>query len=164
MSNESFAFSYIDGTELLPRYRVKVKPLKSTGVPISTLLLKHDASKCSEHKENYSIGRPLCESWTRSSVICFRFASFRKVCIEMSGVLEWFLQLTLFGRLQHSTVNFLFLFSDLSSPSISLVLQSKVKSRMTPSQSVPSCDVIELADRAIRVRHKLGSKTCLFLA
>ena len=36
---------------------------------------------------------------------CFHFASFRKVCIEMLGVLEWFLQLTLFGRLQHSTVS-----------------------------------------------------------
>ena len=36
---------------------------------------------------------------------CFRFASFRKVCIEMSGVLEWFMQFTLFGRLKHSTVS-----------------------------------------------------------
>ena len=51
-----------------------------------------------------------------------------------------------------------------SFPSISLVLQSKVKSRMSPLQCVPSCDVIELADRTSRVRRKLGSNTCLFLA
>ena len=92
VSNESFSFAYIDGTEPFSRQNL----LKSTGVPISTLLLKHDASKCSEHKAKYSIGRP---------VVHFCSASFRKVCIEMSGVLEWFLQFTLFGRLQHSTVS-----------------------------------------------------------
>ena len=36
---------------------------------------------------------------------CFRFASFEKVCIEMPGVLEWFLKLALFRSLQHTTVN-----------------------------------------------------------
>ena len=40
----------------------------------------------------------------------------------------------------------------------------KVKSRMAPLLCVPSCDVIELTDRASRVRRKLGSNTCLFLA
>ena len=48
----------------------------------------------------------------------------------MPGVLEWFMKLTLFGRLQHSTVSQHFSsVLDLASPSISLVLQSKVKSR-----------------------------------
>ena len=83
----------------------------------------------------------------------------------MPGVLGWFLQLILFDRLQHSTVCLLFLlFLDLASPSISLVLQPEVKSRMRPSYCVPSCDVTKLADRASRVRRRLGSNTCLFLA
>ena len=79
--------------------------------------------------------------------------------------MEWFSQLTLLGRLQHSTVSQLsssvFRFSFTS---ISLVLQSEVNSRMAPLQCVPGCDVIELADRANRARHKLGSNTCPFLA
>ena len=66
--------------------------LKSTGVPISTLLVKHDASKCSEHKGKYSAGRPVCESWRRSSVFVFvlpRLGTVHRK--EMPGVLGWFL-------------------------------------------------------------------------
>ena len=62
---------------------------------------------------------------------CFRFASFRKVCIEMPGVLEWFMWLTLFGCLQHSTVSqlsssvFRFSFSGFSSPPFHLSCSQK---------------------------------------
>ena len=63
---------------------------------------------------------------------------------------------------QYCVPTFFFLFLDLASPSISLVLQPEVKSRMWPSYGVPNCDVTKLADRASRVRRKLGSNTCLF--
>ena len=48
--------------------------------------------------------------WILAKVVHFsflfsRFAFFGNVCIEMPGVLEWFLQLTLFDRLQHSIVS-----------------------------------------------------------
>ena len=48
-----------------------------------------------------------CQSVNPAKVVhfCFRFASFGKVYIEMPGVLQWFLQLTLFGCLQHSTLS-----------------------------------------------------------
>ena len=80
-------------------------------------------------------------------------------------MLEWFLHLTLFGRLHHSTVCQLFCpVFIFSFPSISLVLQPEVKSRMRPSYCIPSCDVTKLADRTSRVRRKLGSNTRLSLA
>ena len=65
---------------------------------------------------------------------------------------------------QYCAPTFFLLFLDLASPSISLVLQPDVKSRMRPSYCVPSCDVTKLADRTSRVRRKLGSNTRLFLA
>ena len=137
--------------------------MKSTGVPISTLLLKYDALQCSEHKANYSVGRSVCVSWRRSFIFVFVLplweSMYRNVrCVRM------LLQLTLSGCLQHSTVSLLSSVFRFSFPSISLVLQSEVKSRMAPLKCVPSCDVIELADRKSRVRLKLGSNTCLFLA
>ena len=65
---------------------------------------------------------------------------------------------------QYCVPTFFLLVLDLASPSISLVLQPEVKSRIRPSYCVPSCDVTKLADLKSRVRRKLGSNACLFLA
>ena len=62
---------------------------------------------------------------TKAVHFCFRFAPSGKVCIEMPIVLQWFLQLTSFVRLQHSTVSQLSSsdFIDLAFLSISIVSQ-----------------------------------------
>ena len=133
---------------------------------MSTLLLKHDDSKCSEHKAKCFISRPVCacdhgEGRPFLFLFCLLLESMnRNPCAGMvfATYIIWP------TATQYCVPTFFLLFLDLASPSISLVLQPEVKSRMRPSYCAPSCDVTKLADRASRVHRKLGSNTHLFLA
>ena len=62
------------------------------------------------------------------------------------------------------SANFFLLLLDLGSPSISLVLQPEVKSRMASSQCLPSCDVTELAERAKQSSPQIGLKYLSFIS
>ena len=132
MSNESFSFTGTDGSEPFSRENL----LKSTGVPISTPLLKHNASKCLEHKAKYSVGRPVCacESLRRSSIFVFLLGPLEKCAQKCQVCCNGFCSL-LYLAICNTVLwaNFLLLFLDLAPKSISLVLQSEVKRRMVPS-------------------------------
>ena len=152
MSNESFPFASIDSTERF------LNLLKSTGAPISTLLLKHDASKCSEHNASILLaGQSVNPGEGHPFLFSFCFLQELKVCIEMPGVLELFMQLTLFCCLQHSTV------SQLSSSVFRFSLPFHFTCLTVKSKEQNSAFVM-CNQLSSRVRCKLGSITYLFSA